>query len=114
MRATGYPEYGSHKEAHDAFAAQLLELESEYRAKGPVASLVKSVNGWVGEWLQVHTAGSDRLLGRYLTHVSPFFGRRDGRPGGSGARSPQAEVELRESAARPEIALTRLELRLRA
>ncbi len=58
--------------------------------------------------------GSEML--EHPSSDSPFahFGRRDGGSGAERRSLPPAEVELRESGARPETALTRLELRLRA
>ncbi len=72
---------------------------------------------WIGRELW-RSAGASSTGGgeRAPSSDSRFalLGRRDGGSGAERRSLPPAEVELRDSAARPEIAQTRLELRLRA
>jgi len=66
MKETGYPDFPMHKAAHERFVKDYLEMRKTYEASGGGASLTIKLQGWVGDWLKAHIAGTDQALATYL------------------------------------------------
>jgi hemerythrin len=61
-----YPEYASHKAAHQRFVKDYTELRQGYLAGGGGAALTFKVQNWCGDWLKAHIAGTDQALAAFL------------------------------------------------
>ncbi len=64
MSAHGYPDYTSHKKAHDELAQKTKELEKKYKAGEAVLSF--DVMDFLKKWLQNHILGTDKKFGPFL------------------------------------------------
>jgi hemerythrin len=65
MRRHGFDGLGVHENAHTAF---LVTLESLHRSleSARTAPIGKKIEVLVGEWLELHIEGYDKVLGRFL------------------------------------------------
>jgi len=61
-----YPEYPSHKAAHERFVKDYVELRAGYLSAGGGAALTIKVQNWCGDWLKAHIAGTDLALATFL------------------------------------------------
>jgi hemerythrin len=66
MQQHAYPDYASHKAAHERFVADYLALKKSLDASGGGAALTIKVQNWCGDWLKAHIAGTDQLLATFL------------------------------------------------
>jgi hemerythrin len=67
MKENGYPDYPSHKAAHEKFVADYLGLRKSLDASGGGgAALSIKVQNWCGDWLKAHIAGTDQALATFL------------------------------------------------
>jgi len=61
-----YPDYPSHKAAHERFVKDYTELRLSYQRAGGGAALTIKVQNWCGDWLKAHIAGTDQALAAFL------------------------------------------------
>ena len=66
MAASGYPDYPSHKAAHERFVRDYTELRQAHAASGGGAAVTIKVQNWCGDWLKAHIAGTDQALATFL------------------------------------------------
>ena len=66
MMQSGYPDYKSHKAAHDQFMQDYVRMQVEFEQKGPTVLMGMRVNNWVADWLRKHISTTDMALGRWL------------------------------------------------
>jgi hemerythrin len=67
MQQHAYPDYATHKAAHERFVADYLALKKSLDAAGGGgAALTIKVQNWCGDWLKAHIAGTDPLLATFL------------------------------------------------
>ena len=66
MVERGYPEYASHKAAHERFVRDYAGLRQGYLTAGGGAALTIRVQNWCGDWLKAHIAGTDQALAAFL------------------------------------------------
>ncbi len=66
MRTHAYPEYASHKAAHDRFVKDYTELRQSWQAASGSAATTIKVQNWCGDWLKAHIAGTDQALASFL------------------------------------------------
>lgn len=66
QRDSKYPDYLSHKRAHDDFKKTVLELSKEIERDGATISMVGKVNSNVGAWLMNHIKGQDVKVAAHL------------------------------------------------
>ncbi len=64
MQANGFPEFASHKAAHDALVKQVLELQQKFQSGN--AALTLSVMSFLKEWVVTHIQGTDKKYGVHL------------------------------------------------
>jgi hemerythrin len=64
MSAHGYPDYASHKKAHDELTQKTKDLEKKYKGGEPVLSF--DVMDFLKKWLQNHILGTDKKFGPFL------------------------------------------------
>lgn len=61
-----YPEYNAHKEQHEKFISDFLELKKQIDTEGANARSVILINRVVVDWLIKHIGVSDKKLGVFL------------------------------------------------
>ena len=61
-----YPSYDAHKEQHDKFRRDLMELERQFDADGASVALVIQTNQTLVNWLIKHISGTDKELAGFL------------------------------------------------
>lgn len=66
QEAYNYPDYGSHKAAHEEFRKNLFELKRHYEAEGATTPLVLLANELVVAWFIQHIALVDKKLCSFL------------------------------------------------
>ncbi len=66
MNASGYPERGRHKSAHDLFMQDFAQLTRELATTGLSVPTVQWISTRVPEWVKFHVQVNDVPLGRYL------------------------------------------------
>jgi hemerythrin len=82
MAASGYPERGRHKSAHDLFMQDFAQLVREVEATGLAMPNVIWIASRMPEWVKFHIQVNDMPLGRFLASQ---------RPRGEGATSTSAK-----------------------
>ena len=65
MQQHAYPDYATHKAAHERFVADYTALKRSLEAGGGAALTIK-VQNWCGDWLKAHIAGTDQALATFL------------------------------------------------
>src|SRR5690242_13728778 len=66
MAASGYPERGRHKAAHDLFMQDFVQLTRELATTGLSVPAVQWIATRVPEWIRFHIQVNDIPLGRFL------------------------------------------------
>lgn len=66
LKSAAYPEYDSHKQAHDAFVAKVLAFEKEFKAGKTNLSL--ELMEFLQHWLTGHIMETDKQYASYLKH----------------------------------------------
>jgi hemerythrin len=66
MAASGYPERGRHKSAHDLFMQDFVQLTRELELTGLSVPAVQWISTRVPEWIKFHIQVNDIPLGRFL------------------------------------------------
>lgn len=66
MVSSGYPGFREHRDAHEAFVAELLERKEKYEATRSAVSLLLDLSDWLAGWLQDHVRGADAEMARHL------------------------------------------------
>jgi hemerythrin len=66
MAASGYPERGRHKSAHDLFMQDFAQLTREVEATGLAMPNVVWIASRMPEWIKFHIQVNDMPLGRFL------------------------------------------------
>lgn len=66
MREFNYPDYTSHKNHHEQFIKNFMELKNEMATTGPGTHIVVMTNRVVVNWLNSHIRNVDKLLGAFL------------------------------------------------
>jgi len=61
-----YPDYASHKQKHELFIQEFIELKNQFEKEGPSGLFVIKVNKKVIDWLVQHIGKVDKALGLYL------------------------------------------------
>jgi hemerythrin len=74
MRAAGFPDADAHAEIHQRINRRLLEVASEFHARGASPGLVADVEALVRGWLTMHIAEKDRAVADWMNQ-----GRTQGR-----------------------------------
>ncbi len=64
LRKHGYPEYPTHKEAHDKLAGQVVKFNEDFQRGA--SSLSANLFMFLRSWLNGHIRGSDRHYGKFL------------------------------------------------
>ena len=76
MEKFGYPAYATHKKAHEALTADVLEMQREVR-QGLTRQHIISLINQVGTWVTNHIEKMDKRLGAYLGSVFTGAGSND-------------------------------------
>ncbi|HOQ00096.1 MAG TPA: bacteriohemerythrin [Acetivibrio clariflavus] len=66
QRESGYPEYASHKAAHDKFVKDYENLKIRFQQEGISLNFVITVNRVVVDWLIMHIGNADKAFGDFL------------------------------------------------
>jgi hemerythrin len=68
MKEHNYPDYPTHKAAHERFVADYTALKKSLDGAGGAggAALTIKVQNWCGDWLKAHIAGTDQALASFL------------------------------------------------
>lgn len=66
MQQHAYPDYPTHKAAHERFVADYLALKKSLEGGAGGAALSIKVQNWCGDWLKAHIAGTDQALATFL------------------------------------------------
>jgi len=66
MRAAGFPEADAHAEIHQRINRRLMEVASEFHARGASPALVADVEALMRGWLTMHIAEKDRAVADWL------------------------------------------------
>jgi hemerythrin len=64
MQAYQYPDYASHKAAHDALTAKVVKFEKEFQTAG--LSTTISLLPFLRDWLMHHIGETDKKIAAYL------------------------------------------------
>jgi len=65
MQQVGFPDFGRHKEAHDAFISIVRDLEAKV-LNGELHTVASFLPPFVGDWLTRHIAVEDKQYASYL------------------------------------------------
>jgi len=66
MQQHGYPDFPTHKAAHERFVADFTALKKALDGGAGGAALSIKVQNWCGDWLKAHIAGTDQALASFL------------------------------------------------
>lgn len=66
MLSIHYPEYGTQKELHTNFIAELAKLKAEYARSGGNIAVIINANQMVINWLIQHISTQDKKIGQYV------------------------------------------------
>jgi hemerythrin len=69
MRAAGFPDADAHAEIHQRMNRRLMEVASEFHARGASPSLVADVEALMRGWLTMHIAEKDRAVADWLNQA---------------------------------------------
>jgi hemerythrin len=61
-----YPDYASHKKTHDRLAAEVMDIQTKFKA-GPDKTFPHEVLEFLKEWLCQHILVSDKKFGAFLS-----------------------------------------------
>lgn len=66
MLQCGYPEYEAHKKIHDAFVAQVVNLEKSIQEQGVTILSTLKLNRTLVDWLLTHISKTDVKIGEFI------------------------------------------------
>lgn len=66
MRAAGFPDADAHAEIHQRINRRLMEVASDFHARGASPALVADVEALVRGWLTMHIAEKDRAVADWI------------------------------------------------
>jgi hemerythrin len=66
MRAAGFPEADAHAEIHARINRRLVEVATEFNARGATPALVADVEAQMRGWLTMHIAEKDRAVADWM------------------------------------------------
>jgi hemerythrin len=69
MRAAGFPDADAHAEIHARINRRLMEVATEFHARGASPELVADVEALVRGWLTMHIAEKDRALADWINRA---------------------------------------------
>ena len=69
MQRYRYPDYLSHKEEHDRFAARVVDLRQEYEGRTVDKALFMETISFLTHWLVHHIQKTDADFGNYLRRL---------------------------------------------
>jgi len=69
MQKYRYPDYLSHKEEHDRFAARVSDLRQEYDGRAVDEALFMETVSFLTQWLMQHIRKTDAAFGHYLRRL---------------------------------------------
>lgn len=70
MRAAGFPDADGHAEVHERINRRLMEVASDFHARGASPSLVADVEALVRGWLTMHIAEKDRAVADFINQAT--------------------------------------------
>lgn len=71
MRTAGFPDADAHAEIHQRINRRIMEVASEFHARGATPALVADVEALVRGWLTMHIAEKDRAVAEWLRRAPP-------------------------------------------
>lgn len=66
MRAAGFPDADAHAEIHQRINRRIMEVASDFHARGASPALVADVEALVRGWLTMHIAEKDRAVADWI------------------------------------------------
>ncbi len=66
QQTSKYPKAAEHKQAHDAFIADLVGLRAEFFLNDDTMLIVTKIAKFVIDWLNTHIKGEDKEFGDYV------------------------------------------------
>jgi hemerythrin len=70
MRAAGFPDADAHAGIHERINRRLMEVASDFHARGASPSLVADVEALVRGWLTMHIAEKDRSVADWINQAT--------------------------------------------
>ncbi len=67
MTASGYEEYGRHRNEHAIFIERVADVRRKFQTEGADAEVLHLATRTLMEWLDVHIRRTDHKLGEFLT-----------------------------------------------